>query len=322
MKKNSIALILPYFGKLPPYFGLFLKGLEGKHLDVLFFSDIEVGAHPENFKVIKMTFDEFRRLAGERLGVPVTMNGPKRLCDFRPMYGLILEDFLGEYEYIGWGDCDAVYGNKLNEFLDAMPASGFDVISSRKHWCSGPFLFTRNCAEVNNLFRKADNWKEIVDSKITDIEFFDEIGCALHPLLERGEMTIDDCRAIRDNYSALVWRSPELKFKHEDFITECGLVGRAVTMEPDGRLLLDGDEISVFHYIGVKTRRYFEWAKVPYERASGFVIDDAGFYVTARERRWRWLINRWRKLKAVFASLRQNGFKRIAVVLGLRKNCK
>ena len=93
-------------------------------------------------------------------------------------------------------------------------------------------------------------------------------------------------------------------------------------MEPDGRLLLDGDEISVFHYIGVKTRRYFEWAKVPYERASGFVIDDAGFYVTALERHWRWLINRWRKLKAVFASLRQNGLKRIAVTLGLRKNCK
>lgn len=322
MKKNSIALILPYFGKLPPYFGLFLKGLEGKHLDVLFFSDIEVGAHPENFKVIRMTFDEFRRLAGERLGVPVTLNGPKRLCDFRPMYGLILEDFLGEYEYIGWGDCDAVYGNKLNEFLDAMPASGFDVISSRKHWCSGPFMFTRNCAEVNNLFRKADNWEKIVDSKITDIEFFDEIGCALHPLLERGEMTIDDCRAIRDNYSAIVWRSPELKFKHEDFITECGLVGRTVTMESDGCLLLDGNEISVFHYIGVKTRRYFEWAKVPYECASSFVIDDAGFYVTARERRWRWLINRWRKLKAVFASLRQNGLKRIAVTLGLRKNCK
>ena len=322
MKKNSIALILPYFGKLPPYFGLFLKGLEGKHLDVLFFSDIEVGAHPGNLKVIKFTLDGFRRLARERLGVPVTLNSPKRLCDFRPMYGLILEDFLDGYEYIGWGDCDVVYGNKLNEFLDAMLTSGFDIVSSRKYWCSGPFMFTRNCKEVNSLFRLADNWRAIVDSASNDTNFFDEIGCAQHPLLERGEMAIEDCRAIRDSYSAVVWRAPELKFKHEDFITECGLVGRTVTVEPDGRLLLDGDEISVFHYIGVKTRRYFEWAAVPYERAAGFVIDDAGFYVTARERRWRWLINRWRKLKAVFASLRQNGFKRIAVVLGLRKNCK
>ena len=322
MKKNSIALILPYFGKLPPYFGLFLKGLEGKHMDVLFFSDIEVGAHPENFKVVKFTLDGFRALARERLGVPVTLNGPKRLCDFKPMYGYIFEDYISDYKYIGWGDCDVAYGNKLNEFLDAMLASELDIISSRKYWCSGPFMFARNDYKINRLFMKADNWKEIVDSKITDIEFFDEIGCVLFQQLERGEITIEDCRAIRDSYSAIVWRTPGLKFKHEDFITECGLVGRTVTMEPDGRLLLDGDEISVFHFIGVKTRRYFKWAEVPYERASGFVIDDAGFYVTARERRWRWLINRWRKLKAVFASLRQNGFKRIAVVLGLRKNCK
>ena len=78
---------MPYFGKLPPYFGLFLKSLEGKHLDVLFFSDIEVGTHPENFKVIRMTFDKFRRLARERLEVPVTLNRSNRLCHFRPMYG-------------------------------------------------------------------------------------------------------------------------------------------------------------------------------------------------------------------------------------------
>ena len=58
--KNNIALLLPYFGKLPPYFGFYLKSLEGKHLDVLFFSDLEIGSHPDNFKVIRMTFDELR----------------------------------------------------------------------------------------------------------------------------------------------------------------------------------------------------------------------------------------------------------------------
>ena len=99
--KNNIALLLPYFGKLPPYFGFYLKSLEGKHLDVLFFSDLEIGSHPDNFKVIRMTFDGFRKLALKRLEVPVTLNSPKRICDFRPMYGLILKDFLEEYEYIG-----------------------------------------------------------------------------------------------------------------------------------------------------------------------------------------------------------------------------
>ena len=28
---NKVALVMPYFGKLPPYFGLYLKSLEKMH---------------------------------------------------------------------------------------------------------------------------------------------------------------------------------------------------------------------------------------------------------------------------------------------------
>ena len=319
--KNNIALLLPYFGKLPPYFGFYLKSLEGKHLDVLFFSDLEIGSHPDNFKVIRMTFDELRELAHNRLGTGIGLTTPKKLCDFKPMYGRIFEEWLNGYDFWMFGDCDLVFGRAFNDLLDSLASGGWDVMSVRKPWVSGPCCLLRNSETVRTLFTRARNWKEVAGESGAN-NLWDECGACFHPRLESGEMTMADCERIRDSFGAVVWRSSDIRFFHEDHITECGLKGRMVEMRGDGSLWLDGEEIAVFHFIGVKTRRYFKWAEVPYERASGFVIDDAGFYVTERERSWRWWINRWRKLRAVFASLRKNGFKRIAVTLGLRKNCK
>ena len=79
-ERNKIALVMPYYGKLPIYFNYYLRSLRGKNLDVLFFSDLEVKEHPANFKQVKMTFDGFKALAKEKLGTDVRFDSPRRLC--------------------------------------------------------------------------------------------------------------------------------------------------------------------------------------------------------------------------------------------------
>lgn len=68
--KNHIVLIIPYFGRLPTYFGTYLASLKGKRFDVLWVSDLPVAEHPDNFKIVKMTFNELKTRIAERLGTP------------------------------------------------------------------------------------------------------------------------------------------------------------------------------------------------------------------------------------------------------------
>ena len=55
--KNKAVLIMPYFGRLPAYFGPYLASLKNKRFDVIWISDLSVAEHPDNFKIVRMTFD-------------------------------------------------------------------------------------------------------------------------------------------------------------------------------------------------------------------------------------------------------------------------
>ena len=309
--KNKIALVLPYYGKLPTYFNFFLRSLVGMNFDVLFFSDLKVENHPENFRAIGMTFDAFKHLAVEKIGAPVRLDSPKRLCDFKPMYGKIFEDYLKGYDYWAFGDCDLVYGRQFPEEVSDAVASGCDLFTLHKHYIAGPFCMIRNDVRMNNLWRTADNWREVVTCAGKQCVAFDELHGDWHGRLAARKMKIEECRAHGDSFTALVFRTPDLKLRMREIISESALRGEVVRMKA-GLLVRGGQEMKLFHFLGSKLRKYFTYVGIDYDQVGDYVIDDAGFYVSRWQKSFRLVINFARKFKAAVKSLRNNGLVRLS----------
>ena len=314
---NKAVVILPYYGELPPYFGFYLKSLAGKNFDVLFVSDLEVGDKPDNFQVLSMSFDDLLTLMESRLEVPISVATPLRLSDFKPMYGKIFEDYISQYEYWGWGDCDLVYGRKFNDFLDrVLCRSEYDIISMHKAYLSGPFCLCRNTSRLRELFLDVGNWKEMCAHEGVRRFLFDECGGEFHNQLCSGEMSMEDCSKISDSFSAVVWRSHGLNVYREDEITESSLANGEVIELNNGKLTIDGREIAVFHYILAKIPRYFRYANVPYQKAGHCRINRTGFYASDFAWATRCIRGPWRMSVAAWASLRKYGFRHILNRLG------
>lgn len=104
---NRIALIIPYFGTLPNYFSLWLKTASyNRNFDFLLFTDCNLAKYtvPYNVKCFQMTFDEVKQRVSIILNFKFVLHNPYKLCDYKPLYGLIFSDYLKEYEF--WGHCD------------------------------------------------------------------------------------------------------------------------------------------------------------------------------------------------------------------------
>lgn len=307
-RRNRIAIVMPYFGRMPAYIGTYLASLVGKHFDVLWISDLPVAEHPDNFKVVPMTFDACKARISERLGVPIRINGEHRLCDFKPMYGHIFEDLLAGYDYWGFGDCDLVYGEAFNDFLNKTVLSKeYDVVSLQREFLSGPTCLIRNDARMRTLYQKARNWKEVcVDGGLCSC-YFDECGGFFHPQLKAGSMTMEDCSRIKDSFSAVVYREPGLRVFHENVIDECWFNNGEVVRMRGTELTRDGVPQVAHHWVLPKRRRYFCVPAVPFGCVRDYRIEVTGFY----HGEWAWRTRVVRRVArytlAVVEAIRANG---------------
>lgn len=281
---NKTVLILPFYGRLPWYFNFYLKSLENVKCDVLFVSDLTVDVHPLNFRHLDMSMEEMASLASRKTGLPVVFANAYKLCDFKPMYGKIFEDYIKGYEYWAFGDCDLVYGNTLNSVLDDIASAHYDIASFRKMWLSGGFCMMRNVESVNTLFRGVSRLAEM--SSCSRYCFFDEIGGNWFDDLENGRITIEDCASRADSFSALVWRTDGLKFFHEDLMCEDSLRYGCVSMQK-GNLEFDGVSVPIFHYIKAKHLGRFVGEERSYDTIENYRITWRGHFCGEMEWRYR-----------------------------------
>ena len=179
MKKQCV-LILPYFGKFNNYFSLFLRSCGANpSYDFLIFTDsTEPYQYPSNVHVVPMTLDEFKANAKKKIGFDVCIPSPYKLCDFKPAYGFLFEDYIQDYEYWGHCDCDLVFGD-LETLLTPILKEGYDKI-----FAAGHLTLYRNTAENNRRFMKPLRGREIYKEAFTTdkIYVFDEnVQCWMNP---------------------------------------------------------------------------------------------------------------------------------------------
>lgn len=176
MSKSKICLILPYFGKLPSYWGGFIDSCrENRDIDFLIISDCVAGSLGENIRVIESNWTDFKTSIEtqlSRVGIhKVCLHRPYKLCDFKPCYGFIFQEYLHDYDYWGHIDCDLVFGNLRNCF-DKIKIERYDRIFPVGH-----LSLYRNTEKINKLFadkRYIREFRRVAQSSMP--HNFDEAG--------------------------------------------------------------------------------------------------------------------------------------------------
>lgn len=155
MKK--CCFIIPYFGKLPDYFELFAKTCASNtdYKWLIFTDDEKKYKIPKNIEIIHMKFTDLRKKIQDKFDFEVSLTQPYKLCDYKPAYGYIFEDYLVNYEFWGHCDLDILIGN-LNKFITKDMLNIYDKI-----FCLGHMVLYKNTKENNRTFMESLNGEYI-----------------------------------------------------------------------------------------------------------------------------------------------------------------
>lgn len=171
MSKKCV-FVLPYFGKFNNYFQLFLNSFSyNSSYDLLIITDCtDKYVYPANVRLSKSTLAEVKALAEKKLFFNVCLDQPYKLCDFKPAYGFLFEEYIGGYEYWGHCDCDILFGN-LEKLLTPLLDQGYD-----KLFAAGHMTVYKNTYENNRMFMSLHNGRAIYKEAFTTskIYVFDE----------------------------------------------------------------------------------------------------------------------------------------------------
>ena len=169
---RKCCFIIPYFGKFNNYFPLFLKTCAyNSDFNWLVITDDETKYdYPENFRVVKMSFEKLKGLIQSKFDFPIALDKPYKLCDYKPAYGYIFEEYLADFKFWGHCDTDVLMGNLSIFFTDNI----FDKYD--KIGCLGHMVLYRNTFENNRVFMHNYKGRSLFKDAFTtnSIKTFDE----------------------------------------------------------------------------------------------------------------------------------------------------
>lgn len=146
----KVAIVVPYFGKLPGYFQIFLDSCKyNTQFEWLIFSNDNTRfEYPDNVQYIEMTFEECKKIVQSAFDFEISLKTPQKLCDYKCAYGYIFQEYIKEYDWWGHCDLDQVFGD-LGNFITPERLEKYDKIYSLGH-----LTLYRNNQENNQIFKK------------------------------------------------------------------------------------------------------------------------------------------------------------------------
>ena len=204
---KRIVLILPYFGRVPSYFPLFLTSCRNNPtVDWLIYTDQPLTDTPANVKVIKVSFDSFARRIVDGLPFKATLKSPYKLCDFKPVYGEVLQDDISGYDFWGHCDCDLIFGD-IRTFI------GDDILERyTKVLSHGHLTLYHNDPETNSYYRRQQYKDPVTVLNDPRTLFFDEWHGVSRAWSEAGipfcdDTDFDDIYIRRFEFLPVKWRA-------------------------------------------------------------------------------------------------------------------
>lgn len=168
---HHIALIIFYFGPFPSYFPFFLRSCEmnpAVHWHI-YTDNIQADNWPANVHHHLTSLEETKRRFQKKFDYEISLENPKKLCDYKPFYGYLLEEELREYDFWGHCDLDQIFGQiDIPEELLAT----YDRIYSLGH-----FSLYRNESYVNTFLLTYQNGSRVQEVLQQERQIaFDEWG--------------------------------------------------------------------------------------------------------------------------------------------------
>ncbi|HKJ33216.1 MAG TPA: DUF6625 family protein [Balneolales bacterium] len=159
---KKIVILICYYGKFPWYFPYFLHSCSyNPSIEFIIISencyDQEL---PKNVTIIKMSWEQIKKVIRKRLGFQVQIEVPYKLCDFKPAYGLIFPELIKGFDFWGHGDIDVIFG-QIRNFITNKVLSTHDLISVRHDVLTGYFTLYRNSMKMNELFMQSKDYKKV-----------------------------------------------------------------------------------------------------------------------------------------------------------------
>jgi hypothetical protein len=148
--RTTLGLLVPYFGRLPPYFDLWLESCRhnpGVGWTVLTDRHVDLDV-PPNVRIHRTSFGAVADRVAEVLGGAPGLTHPYKLCDVKPTYGDVFGDYLAGYDFWGYCDLDVVFGD-VRRFVTEEILADADKV-----YAGGHLSFIRNEPGLNTLYRR------------------------------------------------------------------------------------------------------------------------------------------------------------------------
>lgn len=183
----DIRVVANYFGQPLPYLQLWLDSC-GSNVGItwLFFTDADMSKFevPQNVRVIKTSFAQMKLRIDDAFPYSVRYKEPWDFCAFRPTFGTIFADEIGNADYWGWADCDVIFGD-LSPCIEACKDGAIKVMPK------GHFSLVKNTRGLNNFIMRHRLTKMALASSGPGISCFDETAFPTLILPEYGGKQCD-----------------------------------------------------------------------------------------------------------------------------------
>lgn len=159
--RPRIAILIPYFGDWPEWVNFFVESCRwNRDIDWILFND---RPPPENtaanVRHERISFADYRDRLSDVLQVKVRAEEPYKLCDLRPALAFVHAEMLSDYDFVGFGDLDVIYGD-IRSFYDDELLTTYDLFSTHADRISGHLCLMRNREDLITAFRKVRSWKD------------------------------------------------------------------------------------------------------------------------------------------------------------------
>jgi hypothetical protein len=207
MKK--VIFIIPYFGNFNNYFQLFLNSCKcNEDYNWLIFTDDKSNYNfPKNVKKIEMNLKEVQKLIERKLSFSVNLTKAYKLCDFKPLYGYIFEEYIKDFSFWGYCDNDLIFGN-IKHFIDLDKLYDYDKIGVLGH-----FTLFKNTPEIRKMFLLDNRYLEVVSSEKSmkfDEEYGEDFGTSINNIFEKNGKKI----LALDSFADIYVKSSHFKLTH------------------------------------------------------------------------------------------------------------
>ncbi|MGC9470681.1 MAG: DUF6625 family protein [Bacteroidales bacterium] len=171
--KKKTCLIHVHLGPLPEWFQLFLlTAAANPQYHWLIFTEQPVSStFRENISTKVLTRKELETLVHKKTGIAVSLSNPYKVCDLKPLFGLLFEEHLQSFSWWGYCDNDIIFG-RMDHFLKPEWFDQYQIISTYSGYLSGPLTFYRNTPGIKRLFTRVPAWESII--KNPSCQGFDE----------------------------------------------------------------------------------------------------------------------------------------------------